>query len=327
VFCLLAPVVNSRRESSRRARCAANLQQIGAALASYASVHQTFPPGAVLHSPSDAANGCGHRDDVTYGNSRDFTAFALILGQMDQHAAYNAINFDLRAGGSNTPYPHAGASNFTGLSARISSYICPSDSETSPLRLSNPYSQTSYFPSGGTWNTMAYYSGPECWSQNPGNGAFDTSAAYPVAVFTDGTGQTIAVGEASRFRNDADPHYNQWSRFGHFISTVDPSSRTSRPQGLAFQVPRVGADLYIFDYVELPPGTSWPDDSDCKAWLKNIVLYKEFGQWGFRSQHPGGAHFLFADGSVHFLRGSIDLATYRALGTRAAQDPISEGGY
>ncbi len=326
-FCLLAPALRSTREASRQAWCASNLKQIGAALASYASAHQTFPPGAVLYSPSDAANGCGHRDDMSYGNTRDFTTFALILGQMNQNAAYNAINFDLRAGGSNTPYPHAGASNFTGLNTRVSSYICPLDSGTSPLRLSNAYSQTSYFPSGGTWNTIAYYSGPECWSQNPGNGAFDTSGAYPVSGFTDGTSYTIAVGEASRFRNDPDSHYNQWSRFGYFVSTVDPTSRTSRPQGLGFEVPRVNADLYMFDYIGLPPETAWPDDSDYKAWLKTIALYREFGQWGFRSRHRGGANFLFADGSAHFLKSSIDLATYQALGTRAAKDPISEGDY
>ena len=81
------------------------------------------------------------------------------------------------------------------------------------------------------------------------------------------------------------------------------------------------------DYPKLPPGTPWPDESDCKAWLLNIPLYKEFGQWGYRSQHPGGANFLFGDGSVHFLKDSIDLATYRALGTRNGREVISSDAY
>jgi len=41
---------------------------------------------------------------------------------------------------------------------------------------------------------------------------------------------------------------------------------------------------------------------------------------GFWSWHSGGAHFVFADGSVHFIRNSIDKTTYRALGTRANRE-------
>ncbi|MEX0613686.1 MAG: DUF1559 domain-containing protein [Pirellulales bacterium] len=37
----------------------------------------------------------------------------------------------------------------------------------------------------------------------------------------------------------------------------------------------------------------------------------------FRSDHPGGGQFLFADGAVHFLTESIDMTTYRRLSTIA----------
>ena len=36
--------------------------------------------------------------------------------------------------------------------------------------------------------------------------------------------------------------------------------------------------------------------------------------WGFQSRHPGGANFLFADGSVHFLPEDIDYSLYQFLG-------------
>ena len=48
---------------------------------------------------------------------------------------------------------------------------------------------------------------------------------------------------------------------------------------------------------------------------------------GFVSRHPGGANFLMADGSVKFLKKSINLATYCALGSRAGGEVVSADAY
>ncbi|HEX8199448.1 MAG TPA: DUF1559 domain-containing protein [Isosphaeraceae bacterium] len=327
---LLLPAVQAAREAARRAQCSNNLKQIGLAMHTYETAAGRFPLGAVLQTAADGPGKCGGWDEVSYGNPRDFTALALILNQIEQAAVYTAINFHVRAGGANDPFPHGGATNRTALGTRIASYVCPSDSPTqpyTPAESSNGYSQTSYFPSGGTWNTIGYYAGPECWNAEPGNGAFDAVTAYPEASFQDGTSTTILVGEAARFKNDPDRLYNQWSRFGYYASAISSSVLTTRPQGFAYEVPRINANLYVGDYPLLPTGTAWPDTSDARGWLENIPVFREFGQWGFRSQHPGGAHFLFADGSVHFLKEGIDLATYRALGTRSGGEAISADAY
>jgi prepilin-type N-terminal cleavage/methylation domain-containing protein/prepilin-type processing-associated H-X9-DG protein len=46
----------------------------------------------------------------------------------------------------------------------------------------------------------------------------------------------------------------------------------------------------------------------------------------FRSDHPGGCNFLFADGSVHFLEENIDMLTYQQLGTMMAGEVVEIPG-
>ncbi len=335
---LLLPAVQAAREAARRAQCTNNLKQIGLAIAGYESATRCFPPGAIYYNSGDGgANSCSG----VHG-PRAFGTFALILPQMEQSAAYNAINFNLASGGMNGQWGGlpAGAINSTGLALRVNSYVCPSDLPTVPsVGDGNYYAQTSYAPSGGTWNIVAYFSGPDCWQQDVGNGPFDDATVYAPASVVDGLSQTIFVGETGRLKNDPDPQLNSWSRPGYYAVSArfDPTRETFRPQGFAFEVPRINAPIMQGDYPggndgfgnngqpgpnPLPPGTPWPDTSDYQGWLQNIPIYKEYGQWGFRSQHPGGAMFLFGDGSARFLKETIDLTTYRALGTRKGGEVI-----
>jgi prepilin-type N-terminal cleavage/methylation domain-containing protein/prepilin-type processing-associated H-X9-DG protein len=335
---LLLPAVQGARESGRRAQCLNNLRQIGLAMQNYENAHKSFPAGAIYYNSGDGgSNAC-----QGVHSARDFGAFAMMLAQMDQANAFNAINFNLAAGGSTGFWGpvNAGAAQRTGLGLRISSYICPSDTPQNPNFIpSNPYSQTSYAPSGGTWNIVAYLAGPDCWQQDAGNGAFDDYTSYSSADIKDGMSNTIFAGETSRFVGDPDPQFNQWSRPGYYqVSTsFDPGGSTFRPQGFGFEVPRINAPMVSGDYPggaglggtsatpgpnPLPPGTAYPDTSDYRAWVLD-PKYQKYGQWGFRSLHPGGAHFLFGDGSVKFLLEAIDNATFQALGTRRGKEVIS----
>jgi prepilin-type processing-associated H-X9-DG protein len=50
-------------------------------------------------------------------------------------------------------------------------------------------------------------------------------------------------------------------------------------------------------------------------------------QWwnvmSFRSKHPGGASFCYADGSVNFINESVNYMTYRAMCTRSGKEPLT----
>jgi prepilin-type N-terminal cleavage/methylation domain-containing protein/prepilin-type processing-associated H-X9-DG protein len=330
LIALLLPAVQAAREAARRAQCVNNLKQIALAIANYESAQGVFPLGAVEYNPTDATTLCGGQTLDGPGATRDFGLQAMILGTLEQAPTFNAINFSLRSHGF-LGSVNAGASNSTALGATIATYLCPSDEVRTQIFDSGPnaFAQTSYFASGGTWNTLGYYAGPACWNQDIGNGAFDDYTAYPAAAYTDGLSTTIFFGESSRFKNDPDWSFNTWSAIGFFASAA--ASYTTRPQGFAYEVPKINAPMMLSDDSQngsnpLPPGTNWPDTSDYKAWLNN-PKYQQYGQWGFRSRHAAGANFAFGDGSVKWIKETIDINTYRALGTRNGGEVVGSDAY
>ena len=335
LIALLLPAVQSAREAARRAQCVNNMKQMGLAIANYESSNGSYPPGAILQNATDA-DPC----TIGVGASRAWQGFALMLPFMEQTASFNALNFNLGASGGWGG--GLGMANRTGLLATVNSYICPSDL---PLDVTGPaaiaggittsaYSQSSYALSAGTWNVVAYYSGPACWQQDLGNGPFDDGTVYRPAAIVDGTSNTFFVGETSRFLNDADRFFNEWTRAGFFGSSNGGGDPSTRPQGLAFCVPTPNQPFQPGDYFlggshPLPPGTDYPDTSDYKAWATPALapVYRVYGQWGFRGRHPSGVNMAMGDGSVRFVKNSVAQNVFMGLGTRDGGEVISADAY
>jgi hypothetical protein len=133
---------------------------------------------------------------------------------------------------------------------KISSYICPDDSDQTPYPITtstNGYSQSSYSGSAGTFDIWHWYcgcppgvGGLSCQGNVSiaSDGAFYGARPVKLSGITDGTSNTLAVGETSRFQNDPDMIFNSWSR-GLWFASAAPGS--DRPQGLASTVPRMNA--------------------------------------------------------------------------------------
>lgn len=57
------------------------------------------------------------------------------------------------------------------------------------------------------------------------------------------------------------------------------------------------------------------------TFYNNSTQYSNLGARAFRSDHPGGVHYVFLDGSVHFLADGVDKDIRAALVTRAGEEP------
>ena len=339
---LLLPAVQSAREAARRAQCTNNMKQMGLACANYENQNGVFPVGIVGYNIS-IPNCSGNQ------YARGHTMFAMILPFMEQNTVYNAINFNHPAdesGGITVYGVDPGAVQATAYNSIISGYLCPSDivrtvQSGRPTDSVEPYSPSSYAMNFGTWDVWHYWYG--CPNYIQGDGPFAWDKAYRVSDVSDGLSNTMFIGEMSRFANDPDQFFNFWNRGGYFGARSAATPGVTRPQAASSTVAKPNAGLLIPDV----PATASGGPNSLDAWLYAPTGAQAMneGQYGFRSLHPGGVNFVFGDGSVRFIKNSIDMGNlhtmtytgsvlpgarigvYRALSTREGGEIISAGDF
>lgn len=118
---------------------------------------------------------------------------------------------------------------------------------------------------------------------------------------TDGLSNTLAIGERTYF---LEPWWD-----GSFWSGVDDPRSYRRLCSFSAKNVHWPINVTSHEY------RCWRDDKDCLQDVEDRILCRNDLYFG--SRHPGGAHFLYADASVHFLQETIELALYQSLATRA----------
>jgi prepilin-type N-terminal cleavage/methylation domain-containing protein/prepilin-type processing-associated H-X9-DG protein len=336
LIALLLPAVQSAREAARRAQCVNNLKQLALASHNYESSTGSFPMGNVAQNA--IANGFG----AACAKSQLYSAFDYILPYMEQSTGYNSYNFIWP--GDMYPQAVTAGPNVTAGLQKIASYVCPSDQPSLPLTLTNTtiaINQGSYGMNRGrqeniffNWATVATLPDPagqfaSTCNYGGGDGAFMPESVTRIADFTDGTSNTFLFGEMSRFPNEP-------ANIFQFMGlTAAWGDGTWNPNGV-----RVTGGAFVVPALNSPPDTSATGTifNACFAncafppdWLNNAKIpggpCNTLGQWAFRSFHPGGANFAMADGSVKFVKNSVNLVTYRALGTRNVGEVVSSDQY
>jgi prepilin-type N-terminal cleavage/methylation domain-containing protein/prepilin-type processing-associated H-X9-DG protein len=325
LIALLLPAVQSAREAARRAQCVNNLKQIGLALHNYEEAMGTFPPGYVSSVDVTITNACDMDAENQHGVDLG-TGWAwgrMILPFLEQQPVYNSINFNL-----SVAFPQNDTASLTALTV----YLCPTDPGPSVIPVfkdppdpANPgtYNATHIVDTLSRGNYVGMWGLGEVCAQSGANdapnnnntgvpigqhaGIFYRNSATKIASVTDGTSNTIMVGERSHNLS-----YVTW-----VARSIDGwLGKTSPIEG--------GTDRFnpspeeCWTQIMGPVGLE-----DGLRTINNPQAHVE----DYWSLHAGGANMLFADGSVHFLKSSISPMPWRALATRGYGEVISADGY
>jgi prepilin-type N-terminal cleavage/methylation domain-containing protein/prepilin-type processing-associated H-X9-DG protein len=300
LIALLLPAIQSAREAARRAQCTNNLKQIGFALHGYHDVWQTVPPAYLTRQANGLELGAGW----AWGT--------LILPYLEQRRLYDAANFDLGFGEVSALPDHFGLfENGTVRRVSISMFLCPSaGGGEGPIDLG--------VGSGHVAISPGQYIASAGWMDSSRSPIQGTGVLYPnsrvaLADVNDGTSATLIVGERSRNLADV-----AWP--GAFGSRTEPAPLCTKSGwpirscvGLMFLLMgRTGPSSDIIS--GRIPGGSTPN-------------HPAAGADDFWSRHPGGCNFLFCNGSVRFLKETLDPQVFRALASRAGGEIIGAERY
>jgi prepilin-type N-terminal cleavage/methylation domain-containing protein/prepilin-type processing-associated H-X9-DG protein len=313
LIALLLPAVQAAREAARRAQCVNNLKQIGLALHNYQSSNNAFPP------PKIYSGSCGGKNDAN-GQTLNTTGFTLILGFMEQTALYNAYNFSHPSSnaawnGGNTGLLGSAYTNTTVVSSIVASYACPSDKfppdVVTDITTNGPtwaYSRQNARRSNYLFCSSQYteYDCPPVQGGSPANrGVFFTDLASSFSDITDGSSNTCMVAESKQL-HIYDTYGPYWGSGCHTSShgvVYPPTASYSSWAGAT------------------TPNAPWPFDPSTPDPTKKGYA------WRISSFHPGGVNVVFADGSVHFIKDTVNSYTWWALQTIRNGEVISSDAY
>jgi len=338
---LLLPAVQSAREAARRAQCVNNLKQLGLGMHNYHSIANSLPSG-VINKEGDPVTGCQR---YIFSGCQNTPWFCLMLPQVEQGPLYNALNFALGIEGPSNqgsvnfgPLPLGFFANSTVFGSVIGMFQCPSDRnmqfQITPQYaggyLSGPIgSKGNYGVSWGNtyWGqdmpstsvTEPFATGP---MRDPVTGltpTFQRSAFgfYTVGMqsMTDGSSNTVLCAEVLQGEL-YDIRGLLWSSIpggGSFFSRMPPNNPVDY-----YQTGLFGDQLNQVIFCVNEPGLDLP----CTGGAGDQMAYA-----GARSRHPGGINLLLGDGSVRFLKNSINMPIWLGLNTINGGEVISSGSH
>jgi len=304
---LLLPAVQFARESARRMSCGNNLKQVGIALHTYHDTHKVFPPAII---------GCGRMAPAGLTPPAyllNTTGWVLMLNQLDQQPLSAQYNFNYCSSVSNPyglavnpgttitdQYPTNPNSLIYGK--RMEILTCPSDTYPAPIITSGANNPGDYYSRNGVARSNYLFATGYYTDYNTryslivsiDKGMFGNDGAGGLQDCTDGSSNTIAVGEAKnshggQVSSSFGPYWGAGVHtccHGYTPRNLNPTTLTGS-NGRPNRVVTVGQQLGAINFDYSNNGTN-----------------QQYA-WGFGSYHPGGAQFVMCDGAVKFISQSV----------------------
>jgi prepilin-type N-terminal cleavage/methylation domain-containing protein/prepilin-type processing-associated H-X9-DG protein len=302
LIALLLPAVQSAREAARRIQCVNNLKQLALASHNYHDVNLCFPSGGFKMRSEEIGNPCGGNHQSSY--------YIALLSFFEQSPVANAWNFSV---------PYQSYFNSTVTQTGLSAIWCPSDPAASDImgqfRASytappNGYDMRyhSYKGNAGTFFAVSRYTSPGCTAavtnfgprKAAANGIIHLYSSTAIGAITDGTSNTMLIGESAFSLLDPNGRWDwNWWTSGNNADTLGCTLWPINPQK------KIAGD---------PVNTN--------TYGVNVGLMYQ----AFSSRHPGGINAAFADGSVKFLKDTINTMPFNdstGLPTGFVQGPNS----
>jgi prepilin-type processing-associated H-X9-DG protein len=311
---LLLPAVQQAREAARRTQCRNNLHQLGIALHNYHDAYNCLPPGFV----GDPVN--------TYAGAN-----TLLLPYLEQANLYNQYDMNRpwqmqSPAVAQTVLPVLECPSNDGENATDSDVLQALGSMSGPLPIGTVVGITTYLYCKGAsdaWCTL---------SDGEHRGMFSGNTVTRIGDIVDGSSQTLAMGEgATGF---------SWA-LCHGAGCTTPASKPSGGLWYADQAwlmaqinPSANAtaatvlDSSIFgctvDKMNKSPVTDTSTDLNNRGDCRPSFEGGPHTTSNFRSDHEGGCHFLFGDGSVRMLSENIDMTSYRGISTIGGDEYVPD---
>ncbi len=302
LIALLLPALQSAREGARRTQCASQLHQLGIATASHVAAKGRLPAGVEQWYFNTAVS------------HRGIPLFAYLLPYIEQSAALAHWDYE-------DPMHNSDRGRGANTALVLPLFVCPSDLiEQNPIVVEQRqwwYALGSYGGNGGTRSYFPMNATADGLFHTTGEASEPKRYQKPVALrqIKDGLSQTLLYGERSHEDANYQTFYDagwgeplaQWGWWGASTSRKMIGHVTmSALAPINYRLPVPFADRGALD----PPATSFAQFQD--------FVDRRVSAYG--SNHPGGANFCFADGSVRFLNGCLEHTLLKAFSTRAQSD-------
>jgi len=331
LIALLLPAVQSAREAARRAQCTNNLRQLGLAAHNYVS-QQGVLPGQSITVGSTTAN--------TESWGWGYSWMLAVLPQMEQQPLFNAFNFSrgfFETGNVNN------TCNSTVCYTQLAALLCPSDGAKRPAN----YGTHNYISNFGGPGTILRWTG----SMVPADASLGhrNTGSIGIEAIRDGTSNTTLFSErlvgitgGPQVRLDSP----DWKRA--FFDIPGPTNYDGNDSAAA---------MTFYQQCKALPGTTLSGNTQNfgYSWPQGYYVHinNAFNHWGPpnstachnksvestqvwegtmgiappNSNHPGGVNVTFADGSVRFIKDTVGLQAWWAIGTRAGNETVSSDSY